>query len=66
MSIYSVAGMGYFSTDRCMKEYSEQIWNIEPCTRPVELNAGMERVRSFPNFDPNKARESKNEQFGLH
>ncbi len=26
----SVARMGFFSSDRCIEEYAEMIWNIEP------------------------------------
>lgn len=29
-SITSVAGMGFFSSDRCIQEYAEEIWNVEP------------------------------------
>lgn len=29
-SITSVARMGFFSSDRCINEYAEGIWNIEP------------------------------------
>jgi len=28
--ITSVARMGFFSSDRCIDEYAETIWNIEP------------------------------------
>jgi starch phosphorylase len=29
-TITSVARMGFFSSDRCINEYAESIWNIEP------------------------------------
>lgn len=29
-SIRSVARMGFFSSDRCINEYAEEIWNVEP------------------------------------
>jgi starch phosphorylase len=29
-SIFNVAGMGYFSSDRAIREYCERIWQIEP------------------------------------
>ncbi|CAM1511291.1 Fc.00g088040.m01.CDS01 [Cosmosporella sp. VM-42] len=29
-SIISVARMGFFSSDRCINEYAEAIWNVEP------------------------------------
>jgi starch phosphorylase len=28
--ITSVARMGFFSSDRCIDEYAEAIWNVEP------------------------------------
>ncbi|KAK1778535.1 glycosyl transferase [Copromyces sp. CBS 386.78] len=31
-SIESVARMGFFSSDRCINEYAEGIWNLEPLT----------------------------------
>ncbi|KAL2620148.1 hypothetical protein R1flu_000353 [Riccia fluitans] len=35
MSIMSTAGSGKFSSDRTIKEYAEQIWDIKPFKRPV-------------------------------
>lgn len=29
-SILSVANIGFFSSDRCIQEYAETIWNVEP------------------------------------
>jgi starch phosphorylase len=29
-TILTVARMGFFSSDRCIDEYAETIWNIEP------------------------------------
>lgn len=34
-SIESVANVGFFSSDRCIDEYSETIWNVEP-VKPEE------------------------------
>jgi len=34
MSIESTAGMGFFSADRSIKEYAENIWDLKPCARP--------------------------------
>ncbi|RYP15688.1 hypothetical protein DL767_010299 [Monosporascus sp. MG133] len=31
-TIRSVARMGFFSSDRCINEYAEGIWNVEPLT----------------------------------
>lgn len=33
-SIMSVAGSGFFSSDRTIKEYAEHIWGAEPCPVP--------------------------------
>ncbi|KAK5254913.1 Non-essential glycogen phosphorylase, partial [Cryomyces antarcticus] len=35
--ITSVARMGFFSSDRCIDEYAETIWNVEPL-KPKETN----------------------------
>ena len=35
--ITSVARMGFFSSDRCIQEYAEEIWNCEPLP-PQETN----------------------------
>ena len=35
--ITSVARMGFFSSDRCIQEYAESIWNIEPLDIEKEL-----------------------------
>lgn len=29
-AITTVARMGFFSSDRCIDEYAESIWNVEP------------------------------------
>ncbi|CDO95784.1 unnamed protein product [Kluyveromyces dobzhanskii CBS 2104] len=29
-SILSVANVGFFSSDRCIQEYADEIWNVEP------------------------------------
>lgn len=34
-SLLCVANMGFFSSDRCIEEYSENIWNIEPVGEQV-------------------------------
>lgn len=31
-SVLSVANVGFFSSDRCIEEYSDTIWNVEPVT----------------------------------
>jgi starch phosphorylase len=35
MSILSVAGSGKFSSDRTIREYAEDIWDVKPCRRPM-------------------------------
>ena len=30
--------MGFFSSDRCIDEYAETIWNVEPLTVQTEAN----------------------------
>ncbi|CAI5948349.1 unnamed protein product [Closterium sp. NIES-64] len=34
MSISSTAGCGRFTSDRTIKEYAEEIWDVQPITRP--------------------------------
>lgn len=36
-TIMSVARMGFFSSDRCIQEYAETIWNIEPSCYEAEV-----------------------------
>lgn len=38
--ITSVARMGFFSSDRCINEYAEEIWNIEP----LRVDKGVDGV----------------------
>ncbi|KAF1954459.1 glycogen phosphorylase-like protein [Byssothecium circinans] len=40
-AITTVARMGFFSSDRCIDEYAESIWNIEPLT-PKKGEDGVE------------------------
>jgi starch phosphorylase len=39
--IMSVARMGFFSSDRCINEYAESIWNIEPLTPEAGSTSGL-------------------------
>ncbi|KAK5135683.1 Non-essential glycogen phosphorylase [Meristemomyces frigidus] len=38
-TITSVSRMGFFSSDRCIDEYAEMIWNVEPLTPPKQNGA---------------------------
>jgi len=40
-TITSVARMGFFSSDRCINEYAESIWNVEPMVPENEGNPGL-------------------------
>jgi len=33
-TIMSIAGMGYFSSDRTIRQYAEEIWKVQPCKVP--------------------------------
>ena len=34
--ITSVSRMGFFTSDRCISEYADMIWNVEPLAKPKE------------------------------
>jgi len=42
-TIISVARMGFFSSDRCINEYAETIWNIEPLVAETEGKSGTSK-----------------------
>lgn len=41
--IMSVARMGFFSSDRCINEYAESIWNIEPLVPEENGTSGLNK-----------------------
>jgi starch phosphorylase len=47
MSIYSTAGTGYFSSDRSIREYSENIWGIEKCVKPAPTVIDPRKLPSY-------------------
>lgn len=42
MVLNNMGGMGYFSSDRSVKEYADKIWGLTPC--PIDIDI-LERVR---------------------
>ena len=36
----SVAGCGFFSSDRTILEYAKDIWDVEPCKVPNQPRRG--------------------------
>lgn len=38
-TITAVARMGFFSSDRCIEEYAQEIWNAEPLAPPKQNGA---------------------------
>ena len=36
MSIVNAARMGKFSSDRAIREYMREIWNVEPLRVPID------------------------------
>lgn len=43
-SIMSTAGCGKFSSDRTIKQYASQIWDIKPVRRPGPVSVSVERL----------------------
>jgi starch phosphorylase len=41
--ITSVARMGFFSSDRCINEYAESIWNVEPLNPEKGSTGGLQK-----------------------
>ncbi|CAG8960858.1 hypothetical protein HYFRA_00002395 [Hymenoscyphus fraxineus] len=42
-TILSVSRMGFFSSDRCINEYAETIWNVEPLVPEPQERNGLQK-----------------------
>jgi len=51
MSINSTSHSGYFSSDRTIKQYAENIWNIRPVRRPGPIPVSIERLGTLGIVD---------------
>jgi len=51
MSILSTAGSGKFSSDRTIRQYAENIWNIKPVRRPGPVPVSVERLGTLGIID---------------
>ena len=49
MSIAGILSMDKFSSDRTIKEYADDIWNVQPCKIPTPASTEMNRVKSQSN-----------------
>lgn len=46
MSILNAVRSGKFSSDRTIRQYSEKIWNVEPCQVIEDLNPHTKNGRA--------------------
>jgi len=51
MSIMSTAGCGKFSSDRTIKQYADNIWNIRQIRRPGPVPVSIERLGTLGIID---------------
>lgn len=50
MAINGVSCAGFFSSDRTIAEYCEDIWDIQPVPIPIPSTDASTRNRSFANL----------------
>lgn len=54
-SILSAANVAYFSSDRTILEYAQNIWGVEPCARPAhDFNQDAKNNNSTTSNGPSK------------
>jgi len=58
MSVMSTAGSGYFSSDRSIAEYAQNIWDIEPCRRSGPVPVDIEKVAQLIDLPTSKSYEN--------
>jgi len=51
MSIMSIAGSGKFSSDRTIRQYADNIWNIKQIRRPGPVPVSIERLGTLGIID---------------
>jgi starch phosphorylase len=51
-AIRNIAAMGYFSSDRAIREYSEKVWCLEPVRVKVEGRGSWSTARDVPPSPP--------------
>mmetsp|Transcript_19089 Transcript_19089/g.19103 ORF Transcript_19089/g.19103 Transcript_19089/m.19103 type:complete len:375 (+) Transcript_19089:1687-2811(+) len=56
MSITGALNMGRFSSDRTIREYADEIWDLESVEIPKPSLNAMSRVKSQPNINPAQER----------
>ena len=62
MAIQNVAMSGKFSSDRTIKDYCENVWQIEPVSIPHPSSNPQKRVRSFANLPSEILADNEDQQ----